>query len=86
MNDAALLKHIKSSDLIFRTVLGKCDKERVDRSVVAGRRSFVYRAQCEIKPKPENDCQFYRVEASGTIDTPTWATVRDIHLKLQCTA
>jgi hypothetical protein len=86
MSDSALIKHIKSSDFVFRSVLDNCSKERVSRKIVSGKRTFQYRADCEIKPKPETDCQSYRVEATGTVDTPEWATVRAIRLKLECSA
>jgi hypothetical protein len=82
-DDAALIRHIKSTDDVFVRVLGACGSERVSRSKGG---KFTYLGNCEIKPLPETDCQHYLVTAIGTIDTKAWATVRDIRLKLQCSA
>ena len=86
VDDAALIRHIKATDFVFRSTLGVCRNESLHRSKARGIPSFVYKAKCVIKPRPEEDCQHYQVTASGTVDTTTWATVRDIRLKLLCSA
>lgn len=85
-NDAALIGHIKATDFVFQALLGKCEAETLRRNVQGGLWHFTYKAVCTIRPRPEEDCQRYRVTAMGTVDTPNWATVRDIRLKLLCTA
>ena len=85
-NDAALIRYIKATDFVFQAVLGECEAEALQRNVHAGLWHFTYKAVCTIRPRPEADCQRYKVTAKGTIDTPGSATVRDIRLKLLCTA
>jgi hypothetical protein len=82
-DDAALIRHIKTTDYIFSKVLGECSEERLTRGQGG---QFTYSSTCEIAPLPETDCQSYKVTASGTVDNEQWATVRDIRLKLQCSA
>lgn len=86
IDDAALIRHIKATDYVFRSALGVCRNESLQRSKIRGIPSFVYKAKCLINPRPEEDCQNYQVTASGTVDTIDWATVRDIRLRLLCSA
>ena len=81
-DNAALIRHIKTTDDVFVRVLGACSSEILTRNKVG----FTYRANCQIKPLPETDCQRYLVVATGTVDTKAWATVRGVHLSLQCAA
>ena len=67
------------ADRILRT-LGSCTGEKLSRDG----RSFTYTGECETYPDVASDCPSYRVEARGTVDTPTVATVREISLVLQC--
>ena len=83
-DDAALVHHIKATDFVFRTLLTACRNESLRRSVNHGSPHFIYEGTCAIKPPTEEDCQFYQVAASGTVDTSTWATVRELQLKLIC--
>jgi|SRR5690348_8733253 len=85
-NDAALIRHIKATDFVFQALLGKCEAETLQRNIQAGLWRFTYKATCAIRPRPEQDCQRYKVTALGTVDTPNSATVRDIRLKLLCSA
>lgn len=85
-NDAELIQHIKKHDFVFNAVLGKCHNEQLHRSNKKDLKFFNFKAICEIKPLPETDCQSYRVTASGTVDTPEWATVRNMQLELQCSS
>jgi hypothetical protein len=85
-NDAALIRHIKATDFVFQALLGKCEAGTLQRNIQGGLSYFTYKAVCAIRPRPEADCQRYRVTAMGTVDTPDNATVRDIRLKLLCTA
>ncbi|KOA97636.1 hypothetical protein AE921_16885 [Xanthomonas arboricola] len=82
-NDAALIAHIKRTDPVFSRLLGPCTSEQLQR--IKGSK-FTYRALCGIRPRPEDDCQTYSVVASGTVDNPAWATVRNVRLSLQCSA
>lgn len=86
VNDSALIGHIKATDFVFQALLGKCEAETLSRNVQGGLLHFTYKAVCTIRPRPEEDCQRYRVTATGTVDTAKDATVRDIRLKLLCTA
>lgn len=48
---------------------------------------FEIKAECTIKDNREEDmdCPAYRIDASGTIDTPSHATVRKLTMSLLCT-
>lgn len=83
-DDAALIRHIKATDPVFVKALGPCDAEALSRSQDG---KFTYSGTCQIKPLPDNsDCGSYKITATGTVDTKTWATVRDLRLALQCSA
>jgi hypothetical protein len=86
VDDTALIQHIKATDFVFRSLLGTCQSESLQRSVSHGLSHFAYKGTCAINPRPEEDCQSYHVVASGTVDTSRSATVRDIQLKLLCSA
>jgi hypothetical protein len=83
-DNAALVQHIKTTDFVFRAVLGKCSNERVVRFRRNDLLYFTYSATCAISPLPEEDCGHYKVSATGTIDTPENATVIDTRLELLC--
>lgn len=83
-DDAALIRHIKATNAVFVKVLGPCTAETLSRGKAS---KFTYSGTCELNPLPDNsDCGSYKVTATGTVDTKTWATVRDLHLALQCSA
>lgn len=83
-DDAALIRHIKATNEVFAKVLGPCTADTLSRGK-AGK--FTYSGTCQINPLPDNsDCGSYKVTATGTVDTKTWATVRDLRLALQCSA
>ena len=86
VDDAALIRHIKATDFVFRSTLGACRNESLHRGQSHGASRFTYKATCVINPRPEEDCQHYQVTASGTVDTTSSATVRDIRLRLLCSA
>ncbi|WP_143154124.1 hypothetical protein [Rhodanobacter sp. OK091] len=85
-NSMELIKQIKATDYVFKATLGPCKNETVRRNDRDGLHYFTYSATCFIRPRPEQDCQAYRVTAEGTIDTPEQATLRNIQLKLLCSA
>lgn len=85
-DNSALLQHVKANDYVFRAVLDQCKGESIHRSNRNGLHYFTYSATCSIRSHAEDDCQFYRVTAKGTVDTSQSATVRDIRLQLQCSA
>jgi len=82
-DNAALIRHIKATDPIFSNTLDTCSSEQIVRGKSG---AFKYSAECHIRPPIEGDCHFYSVIASGTVDTKAWATVRDIRLRLKCSA
>ena len=84
-DDAKLIEHIKRTDHILSTSLGKCSAETLHRSTRNTEFHFKYSAHCAIKPAPEDDCPEYLVQAMGTVDSPSWATIRELKLELQCT-
>ena len=79
-NNETLVSHIKRTDYVFTTALGKCKSEQVIRDG----NNFEYTAVCKAKAARESDCPEYKVNAKGTVDTESWATVREIKLELQC--
>ena len=79
-DDDALLNHIKRTDYVFTTALGQCESEQTIRDG----NNFVYTGFCKAKAAKESDCPGYKVTAKGTVDTESWATVRDIKLELKC--
>ena len=85
-SDSALIRHLRTAEPLFRTVLGVCSQQKLERSGTASRMSFVYHATCVIRrpPSEAGACARYVVEASGTIDSPTWASVREWRLRLEC--
>ena len=82
-DDAALIHHIKITDDVFAKVLGACTSERLVRGKGG---KFRYTGECKIKPLPNTDCPSYLVNATGSVDSNDWATVREIRLSLQCVA
>jgi hypothetical protein len=84
VDDAALIAHIKNTDYIFTTALGHCGNEKVTRGGPSDPKRFEYVAFCSARAAQESDCSGYIVKATGTVDSPTWATVRDFRLELQC--
>ncbi len=83
-NDASLISHVKKTDYIFTTALGKCNSEKLLRNIGNNKKQFKYIAICAAKAAKESDCPEYKVKAIGTIDTNSWATIREIKLVLQC--
>ncbi len=83
-DDAALIHHIKATNEVFVKVLGPCTAETLSRGETS---KFSYSGTCELNPLPDNsDCGSYKVTATGTVDIRNWATVRELHLVLQCSA
>jgi hypothetical protein len=85
--DSGLIAHLKQSDPVLRQSLRDCKDEVVTRHTTGQTTRFIYRAVCRAKVPPSEvgDCH-YRVEARGTVDSPTWATVRRWRLDLECSA
>lgn len=84
-SDSTLVAFLRRTDPVFRRLLGRCWDERVTRDGAGIGRSFSYRAVCEQSPPSgDDDCATYEIRAYGSIDTPTWATVRRWELRLQC--
>ncbi|MGO4703999.1 hypothetical protein [Dyella sp. 2RAB6] len=84
--DHGLLTFVRSNDTIWTRVLGTCRDATVVRSSRQGRIDFNIKAECAVKDNLEGnmDCPAYKVDASGTVDTPSQATVRKMTLELRC--
>jgi hypothetical protein len=83
-DDAALIAHIKKTDYVFSLALGRCSGERLTRHREGGMQRFEYTAFCSARAARESDCPGFDVKARGTVDSPTWATVRTQVLTLKC--
>jgi hypothetical protein len=84
LDDAALIAHIKKNDYIFATALGVCSEEKILRTTAGRERSFEFTALCAARAAKESECPDYRLRATGTVDSESWATVRSMTLTLQC--
>jgi hypothetical protein len=84
MDDAALIAHIKKNDYVFTTALGLCSEEKLSRKSSGREMTFELTALCAARAAKESDCPAYRVRAGGTVDSPSWVTVRSLTLTLQC--
>lgn len=84
--DKGLLAFVQSHDTAWTRVLGTCRDASVVRLSRQGRMDFTIRAECAIKDNREEnmDCPAYRIDASGTVDSPSQATVRKMTLELLC--
>ncbi|NVJ58833.1 MAG: hypothetical protein HWE27_00505 [Gammaproteobacteria bacterium] len=83
-SDTMLISHIKSTDYIFTSALGACTEEQLKRKRVEDSNVFEYLATCKAKAAKVSDCPEYAVVAKGTVDSPSWATVRSWSLELKC--
>lgn len=83
-NDAALIAHIKRTDYVFSLALGRCSGESLTRHREGATQRFEYTAFCSAQAARESDCPGFDVKAQGTVDSPTWATVRTQLLTLKC--
>ncbi|MFC4763615.1 hypothetical protein [Dyella koreensis] len=86
--DDGLLAFVLHNDMVLARALETCRNVSVVRSSDKGHVDFNLRAECAIKDNREEnaDCPAYNVDASGTLDTPTQATVRKMTLNLLCSA
>lgn len=86
--DDGLLAFVLHNDMVLARTLESCRNVSVIRSGDKGHVDFNLRAECSIKDNREEnaDCPAYKVDASGTVDTPTQATVRKMTLNLLCSA
>ena len=85
-NDAALMRSATPSNWELWRVLGPCKGLKLHRSAEKGMALFRIDGVCRVKnpPAPDEDCLSYSLDASGTIDTPTNATIRKVTLRLLC--
>lgn len=80
--DEGLIGFLEANDGVL-THFGRCIDQQVERR---GDRSFTYRATCERYEGAASDCPTYSVIAIGTLDSETWATLRQISLSLECSS
>ncbi|WP_369975753.1 hypothetical protein [Xanthomonas bundabergensis] len=80
------LAHVLKNDIVLSRTFGECPRLKFTRSETKGARTFLIEGSCDIKDNPEEDadCPAYQVHATGTIDTPSHWTVRQLQLKLVC--
>ena len=88
--DSALVRYLRRSDAFFRQ-FGPCRNARLGRSTerIEGHadtvvvQTFTYTATCESKTEADSDC-LYKVQFSGTVDTPDAAHIRSFRWELEC--
>jgi len=86
-NDTALIAHIKKTDYVFSLAFDRCTSEKLTRHHAGnGPQRFEYVAFCSARAAQESDCPGFDVKARGTVDSPTWATVRKQVLTLRCSS
>lgn len=80
------LAHVLQNDIVLSRTFGECPKLTFTRTEAKGTHTFLIEGTCDIKDNPEEDadCPAYRVHATGTIDTPTHSTLRQLQLTLVC--
>lgn len=88
-NDAGqALAYVLKNDTVLSRTFGECPNLKFTRSAAKGTHAFLIEGSCDIKNNPEEDadCPAYQVHATGTIDTPSHWTVRQLELKLVCSS
>ncbi|WIH03697.1 hypothetical protein KHF85_12450 [Xanthomonas translucens pv. graminis] len=82
------LAHVLKNDIVLSRTFGACPHLTFTRSAAKGTHTFMIEGSCDIKDNPEEDadCPAYHVHATGTIDTPSHWTVRQLQLKLVCSS
>ena len=85
-DDAALVRSVMPSNWEVWRVLSHCKGLRLHRFTAKGLASFRIDGVCRIRNPlaPDEDCLRYALNASGTVDTPTNATIRKVTLRLLC--
>ena len=86
LNDDNGLLHFVMPQTEYLRDLRPCKDLRLRRSVSGGEHMFRIRGECNFRNPPAGDCYGYSLEADGTVDTTTNATIRKFTLKLLCTA
>ena len=74
------LAHVLKNDSVLSRTFGECPKLKFTRTEAKGTHTFLIEGSCDIKDNPEADadCTAYHVHATGTIDTPSHWTVRQL--------
>jgi hypothetical protein len=82
------LTYVLKNDIVLARTFGECPNLTFTRSAAKGAHTFLIEGSCDIKDNPEEDadCPAYHVHASGTIDTPSHWTVRQLQLKRVCSS
>lgn len=82
------LAYVLKNDIVFSKTFRECPELKFTRTGAKGTPTFLIEGTCDIKGNPEEDadCPAYQVHATGTIDTPSHWTVRQLQLKLVCSA
>lgn len=88
-DDAAqALAYVLKNDTVLSRTFGECPNLKFTRSAAKGTRTFLIEGSCDIRDNPEEDadCPAYQVHATGTIDTPSHWTVRQLQLERVCSS
>lgn len=88
-NDAGqALAYVLKNDIVLSRTFGECPNLKFTRSAAKGTHAFLIEGSCDIKNNPEEDadCPAYQVHATGTIDTPSHWTVRQLQLQRVCSS
>jgi hypothetical protein len=80
------LAYVLKNDSVLSRTFGACPDLTFKRTQAKASKAFLIEGTCNVKDNPEEDadCPAYQVRATGTIDTPTHWTVRQLQLTLAC--
>lgn len=85
-SDERLIDYLTHDDVVLSRVVSTCSNAKISRSRKGSPMWFSFTADCDVRTPAEEDldCPTYRVEARGTVDTPSHATARRTTLQLVC--
>ena len=85
-DDKALIHFVMPDDWSFGRVLEPCRNLKLLRQHYNGSRGFRIQGACRIKGLADGDseCPSYLIQADGTVEGPSHATIRKITLTLKC--
>ena len=85
-DDNALIHFVMPANWSFGRVLEPCQTLKLHRQHYDGYRGFRIQGVCPIKGLADGDseCPSYLIQADGTVETPSHATIRKMTLTLKC--
>ncbi|KAB7766372.1 hypothetical protein [Xanthomonas maliensis] len=83
---AQALAYLFKNDAVLSRTFGQCPGLSFKRTQTSASTTFLIDGSCDIKNSPEEnaDCPAYRIHATGTVDTPSHWTIRQLQLTLMC--